>query len=40
LAHIARRYRFFPTSQTDVPLILKKSILNTPKRIIVGIERR
>ncbi|CAG2178626.1 unnamed protein product [Oppiella nova] len=41
LAHIIRKYRFFRTPNTDVPLIYKRSfLLASPKRLLVGIEKR
>ena len=41
LAHIIRKYRFFRTPNTDVPLIYKRSFrLVSPKRLLVGIEKR
>ena len=42
LAHIVTKYKFFSSEHTDVPLIPKISAngLNTPKRVIVGIEKR
>ncbi|CAG2167306.1 unnamed protein product, partial [Oppiella nova] len=41
LAHIIRKYRFFRTPNTDVPLIYKRSFrLASPKRLLVGIEKR
>ena len=41
LAHMMRKYKFFRTDQTSVPLVPKRVFgLNTPKTIIVGIEKR
>ena len=41
LAHIITRYQFFRSAQTDVPLLPERSFrLNTPKRVVVGIEKR
>lgn len=41
LALMVRKYRFFRTNETDVPLVSDKTaMLNVPKRAIVGIEMR
>ncbi|CAG2177208.1 unnamed protein product, partial [Oppiella nova] len=41
LAQVVRRYRFFQTPNTDVPLQLNISMaIHTPKRVIIGIEKR
>ncbi|CAG2164304.1 unnamed protein product [Oppiella nova] len=41
LVQVIKRYRFFRSPNTDVPLLLNKStFLNSPKRVIVGIEKR
>ena len=41
LAQVIRRFRFKRSAQTDVPLRLNRSIIvNAPKRVVVGIERR
>ena len=41
LAHIVTKFKFFRSPQTDVPLLPKRVFrLNTPKRVVVGIERR
>ena len=40
LSHIIRKYRFFPTVNTDVPLKFKRSLLTAAHRVVVGIEHR
>ncbi|CAG2173519.1 unnamed protein product [Oppiella nova] len=41
LAHIIRRFKFFATDKTDVPLKYKRSLnLTSAQRIVVGIESR
>ncbi|CAG2172232.1 unnamed protein product [Oppiella nova] len=41
LATIIRRFTFFPTTQTDIPVRYKRSFgLTAPQRVIVGIEAR
>ncbi|XP_054161002.1 uncharacterized protein LOC128959081 [Oppia nitens] len=41
LAQVVKRYRFVRSPQTDIPLILQNSqALNSPKRVVVGIQMR
>ncbi|CAG2119273.1 unnamed protein product [Medioppia subpectinata] len=41
LAHVVQRYRFVITDKTDIPVLLKSSVLNhTPERVILGLEPR
>jgi len=41
LANIIRKFKFFQTTQTDIPLRYKRSFgLTAPQRLIVGIEKR
>ncbi|CAG2175258.1 unnamed protein product [Oppiella nova] len=41
LAHVIRRYRFLKCANTDIPVSLIRNLfLHTPKRVIVGIDKR